>query len=295
MRYQAAIAVLSTTLTLGTMPMTPAQVSAVESPVTNRQVTPADVRGYWAEQCLQQMIHQDIIKPFPDGTFRPYLAMNRGEFADALRRAFPEMPLVRVYDGDEFVDVPENYWAWLDIQYAYRTNFMSGYPDRSFQPTEPISRLEVILAIASGLEGTPPAPSEFAFPDVVNPPLGSGALAPSLLNKPEFGGPEALLAGLFVDAAAIPPYARPAVAIAVEQNLVVSFPYPVVLRPDEPATRGDVAAAFCQATGSPGLVPPAYVVRSQSSRLNDFRLNNARFGIFRPDIILIPELPSPPR
>lgn len=257
-------------LALGVMPPAPAQrlpsASGGTAQLTGGQVNPPDIQGHWAEQCLKQVIHQDIIKPLPDGSFRPYLTMNRGEFADALRKAFPDMPLVRIYNDEEFVDIPQGYWATLDIEYAYRANFMSGYPDRSFQPTEPISRLEVILAIASGLEGTPPVLPAARFPTVVNPPLGV-ELAPLPLSEPERFGPPTGLRSLFADAGLVPLYAQGAVGLAVAQGLVVNFPEPAVLRPNEPATRGDVAAFLCQATGSPGLVPPAYQVRSQPQPL----------------------------
>ncbi|MGB0560264.1 MAG: S-layer homology domain-containing protein [Spirulinaceae cyanobacterium] len=261
-----AIALLSAPLSLiSLMPPSLAQL-------TTRQVTPPDVRGHWAAQCLKQMVHQDVIQPFPDKTFRAYVPMTRGEFADVLSRAFPEMPVVRVFDGNEFVDVPANYWALLDIEYAYETNFLSGYPDRSFQPSENVSRLEVILAIASGLglvrvavppplpANPSPAPNRNLLPPQANP------FELNLAPLPQ--DPGTLLQGTFADSAAIPPYARPAVAAAIHEGLVVNFPYPAILRPQQPASRGDVAAFLCQATGSPGLVPPLYQVRSQPANLN---------------------------
>ncbi|MEM8642431.1 MAG: S-layer homology domain-containing protein [Cyanobacteria bacterium P01_G01_bin.54] len=274
-----AIALLSAPLSMG--------LSLSFMPPSPAQVTPSDVRGHWADQCLKQMVHQDIIKPFPDNTFRAYVAMKRGDFADVLSRAFPEMPLVRVFDGDEFVDIPANYQALLDIEYTYETHFLSGYPDRSFKPNEEVSRLEVILAIASGLGlvrvAPPPLPSSPAQPNT-NPAPNRNLLEPQAgpfegdTFELEIGAAlqdsETVLQRSFVDVEAIPPYARPAVAAAIEAGLVVNFPYPPILRPQDPASRGDVAAFICQATGSPGLVSPLYQVGGRQpvtpNRFNPF-------------------------
>src|SRR5205085_99619 len=50
-----------------------------------------------------------------------------------------------------------------------------------------------------------------------------------------------------------------AIAAATEKQLVVNYPNVRTLNPDRLATRGDVAAFLCQATGTVRLVPSQYI------------------------------------
>jgi hypothetical protein len=210
-------------------------IALMSLPARAAERLPRDIRGHWAETCLRQVVRQGWIKPYPDGTFRPNHPMRRGEFAETLMATFPDAPLMRVHNGDEFVDIPEGYWLLFAIRESYETNFLSGYPNRFFAPLEPVTRLHVVLAIASGLN--------YAFP-----------------SQPA----ETILARYFLDAGAIAPYAHDAVAAATENGLVVSFPNAAVLNPDGLASRGDVAAMLCQVTGSQDIIPPQYQTRPQN-------------------------------
>ncbi|NJL03199.1 MAG: family 10 glycosylhydrolase [Spirulinaceae cyanobacterium SM2_1_0] len=189
-----------------------------------------DLRGYWAEQCVQEIVQRGVMTTFGDGTFRPNLPVTRGEFADIIVKAFPDAPAVRQYSRQAFVDIPQGYWAGAQIRRAFETNFLSGYPERRFAPLEDIPRVQVYVAIASGLNYYLPSRD-----------------------------PESLLAQTYIDAPDIPGYARDVIAAATEEGLVVSFPSARQLDPNRIASRGEIAAAICQATGSTTLVPAQYV------------------------------------
>ncbi|NEO28211.1 MAG: S-layer homology domain-containing protein [Kamptonema sp. SIO4C4] len=191
---------------------------------------PNDIQGYWAQQCVNYIVGQGIMKPFPDGTFRPNLPVTRGRFADIIVRAFPDAPVVLNYNRDYFVDIPDGYWANAAIRKAFETNFLAGYPDRIFAPLQNIPRVQVIVAIASGFNYTLP-----------------------------FQPTEEVLSQAFMDGQEIPDYARDYVASAVENRVVVKFPNPRQLKPNQWATRGDIAASLCQAKASPSIIPPEYV------------------------------------
>jgi len=190
----------------------------------------SDLRGYWAEQCVREVVQRGVMKPFTDGTFRPNLPVTRGEFADVIVKAFPDAPAVREYDRRIFTDIPEGYWAIAQIRRAFETNFLSGYPERRFAPLQNIPRVQVYIAIASGLNYYLPSTDT-----------------------------ETLLAQSYLDAEAIPGYARDIIAAATENQLVVSFPSARQLDPNRVASRGEIAAAICQATGSASLIPDQYV------------------------------------
>lgn len=196
-------------------------------PITYAQATFSDVQGHWAQPCIEQLTQKQMISGYPDGSFKPSANVTRAEFAAMIRKAFPNAGEVRT--GGQFADVPANYWAADAIRQAYKTGFLSGYPGQLFQPTQKIPRSQVLVSLANGLKYSPTRP----VADVLNT--------------------------AFADATGIPSYGRDAIAAATERQLVVNYPNVRSLKPNQLATRAEVAAFLCQATGSIGLVPSQYV------------------------------------
>ena len=117
-----------------------------------------------------------------------------------------------------------NYWAYSSIKESDITGFIEGYPKDYFRPEKPITRTEVIVSLASGLGlKTPPNPER-------------------ILQK-------------YKDAAEIPKYARAKVAAATQAGLVVSS-NPQFLKPNQAASRADVAAFVHQGLVKRGKVKP---------------------------------------
>ena len=87
------------------------------SPATNQIAQASDVAGNWAEPFITVLVQKDIIKGYPDGTFKPDQPITRAEFAALLNKAFDLQP---IRAGRKFKDVPNNYWAAEVIQKAYR-------------------------------------------------------------------------------------------------------------------------------------------------------------------------------
>ena len=179
-----------------------------------------DVQGHWAQAYIQALAGLGAIAGFPDGTFRPSDPVTRAQFAAIIAKAFAPTAQKPVSD---FVDVRRDYWAYQVIQTAYRGGFLSGYPDRTFRSEERIPRVQVLVSLASGLN------------------LRSDTT--SLLS-------------VYSDAAQIPDYARTAIAGATQKKLVVNYPTPTQLNPNQNATRADVAAFVYQALVNAGRVPP---------------------------------------
>ncbi|MFP4299635.1 MAG: glycoside hydrolase family 10 protein [Spirulinaceae cyanobacterium] len=179
-----------------------------------------DIDNHWARSCITQLRDRDIIQGYPDGTFRPNRTVTRAEFAAMVNQAFRDRPVTR--DAITFRDVPSNFWGRDAIAQAYRTNFLTGYPNRIFNPDRAIPRVQVLIALAAGLDYTPTQPLEN-----------------TLAN--------------FNDRADIPDYARNNLAAATEKGLVVNYPNVAQLNPNQPAPRGEVAAFFCQGLGLGGI------------------------------------------
>ncbi|WNN75702.1 InlB B-repeat-containing protein [Lysinibacillus capsici] len=54
-----------------------------------------------------------------------------------------------------FVDVPSDYWAWAAIEAVARRKIITGYPDGTFKPNEPVQRQHVALMLTRTMEFTP--------------------------------------------------------------------------------------------------------------------------------------------
>lgn len=182
-----------------------------------------DTQDHWAQTFIESLAVREIIRGFPDGTFRPEAPVTRAEFAAMIRQAFPQYGVVR--NGVEFADVPATHWAYDAIEDAYRIGFIQGYPDNTFAPNQSISRSQVLVALANGLN------------------LTNSGITNTILNT------------AYLDSDNIPDFARSAIAAATENGLVVNYPNLDVLNASEIATRAEVAAFLHQALVKTGDLP----------------------------------------
>jgi uncharacterized lipoprotein YddW (UPF0748 family) len=196
-------------------------------------LTLPDIQGHWAQACIEQLVQQNIFAGYPDGTFKPEQPITRAEFAVLISRAFT---VTDHRPARFFIDVPNNHWAAGAIHQAYRGGWLSGYPRNVFLPSQPMPRVQVLVALAAGL-----------------------GLLPQLVSTD-------LLSKYLDDANQVPVYARSGIAAALEYQLVVNYPQQRQLNPRHPATRGDVAAFIHQTlgyqTGRPSIFPPTWIAAS---------------------------------
>jgi hypothetical protein len=228
------------TLHLGLAPVTipllnptPVKAQAAQS----FQDVPSD---YWAADFIQALVSRGIISGFPNGTFKPDAPVTRAQFAAMVNNAF-EQEAIRT--GDEFRDVPSNYWATPAIQSAYRMGFLSGYPNNQFRPEQNIPKEQVLTALANGLNYQ-----------------ASGSIN-SILDY-------------YSDEENIADFAIEPIAAATENNLVVNYPNLRQLNPKDTATRAEVAAMIYQglvSEGRAGRISSQYVV-NQTSVMANYRI-----------------------
>jgi hypothetical protein len=137
--------------------------------------------------------------------------MTRAQYAALLVKAFN--PTAK-RDALNFSDVAKDYWAKDVIQQAYRSQFISGFPNNTFRPNDNVQRIQVILSLVSG--------------------LGLGSSDTGILTA-------------YDDRNAIPDYAKDEVATATKKQIVVNYPQVKQLNPNQEATRAEVAAFVYQA------------------------------------------------
>jgi hypothetical protein len=200
------------------------------TPSPNAVTFPDVPANYWAYPFITALIQRGDLSGFPDGTFRPDQPVTRAEFAAMIQNTFPQTkqqaPLT-------FPDVPSSYWAAPAIDTAVQTGFLKGYPEGLFQPNQQIPTVQALVALTNGLRLAAPA-----NPDQVMQ--------------------------LFRDRDQIPAYAVPSTAAAAQSGLVVNYPNPDILSPNQPASRAQVAAMLYQAlvaTGQAAPISSNYIVR----------------------------------
>jgi hypothetical protein len=187
------------------------------APAATKIAQASDVAGNWAEPFIKALVEKDIIKGYPDGTFKPDQPVTRAEFAALLNKAFD---LKEVRAGRKFKDVPKKYWATEVIQKAYKSGFLSGYPNGTFAPKQNIIRIQSLVSLVNGSKLEP-----------------SGNLD---------------INGVFGDAAQVPSYGQNALVAATQRCVAVSVEYDSSklpggnFGPNTVATRADVAAYIHQ-------------------------------------------------
>jgi hypothetical protein len=201
------------------------------SPIDFRDV-PED---YWARPYINRLSAAGIITGFPDQTFRPNRAVTRAEFASQIERAFQQSETQPVKN---FKDVPSDYWATSAINKAVSIDFLNGYPEGDFRPNKLVPRLEVLIALAEGLNVATPA------------------------------NPEEILQ-VYQDNAKIPKWARAKIAAATQAGLVTTYPDRRLLNPSDAASRADVSSMIYQALVFNQKAEPLEVTKQVSPRSNE--------------------------
>jgi len=205
-----------------------------------RRIAPAfaeskfkDIQNHWAKACIEDLAEKKILSGYyEDGTFRPDRPVSRAEFAAIIIKAFPNFKPIR--DPITFADLPTDYWAYKSIIEAYKIGFISGYSGKIFNPTLNIPRWQVLVSLSAGLKYTPTLPTND------------------------------ILQATFTDAADIPALAKNAIAAAAEKQVIVNYPKVKQLKPNQEASRAEVAAFLCQAVSKSGqnaLIPAQYIAQ----------------------------------
>ena len=130
--------------------ITRAEVSAIFARLTensapaNYSTKFSDVLAYdWFCDSVMKLSNKDIIKGYPDGTFKPNKSITRAEFA-VIASKYIKNPKAA---DETFSDVPMNHWAKDAIAKVKAEGWISGYTDGTFKPDAPITRAEAVSIV----------------------------------------------------------------------------------------------------------------------------------------------------
>ncbi len=108
------------------------------------------------------LVGEGITTGFPDGTFRPTVAVSRQAAAAFLYRLAGE-PEVTGQAG--FADVPVGHPFHDEIAWLVGEGITTGFPDDTFRPTQPVTR-QAAAAFLYRFDGEPAVSGQAGFADV---------------------------------------------------------------------------------------------------------------------------------
>jgi hypothetical protein len=173
---------------------------------------------------ISTLTAQKVLAGYPDRTYKPDLPILRSEFASAVVGAL-NLENVPDFQQQIFKDVPMNHWANSDIDKAYNRGILAGYPNDSFRPNEAVTRAEALSALAKVIPGNM-----------------STCEAQKIL-------------GAYCDGKDIPGWASIPVAEALNTGLIKNLPENNQVKPNQSASRAEVASMLKQLRMSLGLEP----------------------------------------
>jgi len=177
--------------------------------------------NYWARPFIVALVDRKIFTDVTDNKFRPDEPMTRAELARLIERMSDKEPSRKPIN---FEDVKDKNPAASAIDGSVQKGFLKGYPNNEFRPTKDVPRVEVIVALASGLN------------------LKQEKNTSKILQ-------------VYTDRKKVPKWAVDKVAAATKAGIVVNHPKPTLLQPNKTATRGEVAAMIYEAMAKQGKVP----------------------------------------
>jgi len=110
-----------------------------------------DVPYYqWAFEQIESCKAAGIVAGYPDGTYLPGNPVTRDQMAVYVSRALAKGD-VHVPTGPatpSFPDVAATFWAYKYIEYCRAQNVVQGYPDGTYQPSNKVTRDQMVVYIA---------------------------------------------------------------------------------------------------------------------------------------------------
>lgn len=108
----------------------------------------SDIENHWAKSEIESWLEKGLIEGYSDGTFRPDNNITRAEFITLTNRAFGYIKK----DTVGFSDVSSDDWFYGEVAKSKAAGYISGYPDGTMKPNNPISRQEVASIIVRMLD-----------------------------------------------------------------------------------------------------------------------------------------------
>ncbi|HEY9660770.1 MAG TPA: S-layer homology domain-containing protein, partial [Allocoleopsis sp.] len=203
--------------------------------------------NYWAEPAIEEAYETGFMAGYPEGLFYPRNSVSRVEalavLAKNLNLSGNTATPATVQPAPEATPEAEAAPAQPQRRQALRRPLL--FPLAMTSMMQPFVNLPVRHQAAGSAAST-------GSQDPANKPIAE-AKSPALATAPNAS---TTVRNYYVDANEIPAYQVDAVAEATKAGVVVNHPDPQLLRPNYPATRGEIAAFVYQAMVDQGRVEP---------------------------------------
>lgn len=181
-------------------------------------------QNFWASNDINRLASSGIIAGYPDRTFKPDLPVTRAEFSSMLVSGL-NLQSTPTFPQQVFNDVPTNHWANKDVDRVLSKGLVTGYPNDTFRPNDPISRAEALSVISRVLPGTTNMQE-----------------AMNILDQ-------------YQDGNQVPTWARMSVAEAMKADVLQGQPNANMINANKSATRADVASMISNVRQTLALDP----------------------------------------
>ncbi|CAM3880385.1 S-layer homology domain-containing protein [Alkalicoccus chagannorensis] len=104
---------------------------------------------YWS---LQQLVQEDVMNGYPDGTIRPERPLTRAEGAVMMSRV---LKLKEAEQDTSFEDMDDAHFAWEAVQAAASHGLMQGLPDGRFDPEGVLTREQMAVILTRAFTYAP--------------------------------------------------------------------------------------------------------------------------------------------
>lgn len=109
-----------------------------------------DIANDTYQSKIEKAVARGFVSGFKeDNTFRPEAELTREQVVSMVVEALKEVPNVDVavppeVSSSPYPDVKASRWSASKIQWAQENQIISGYPDGTFRPTQPVTRAELV-------------------------------------------------------------------------------------------------------------------------------------------------------
>jgi hypothetical protein len=224
-------------------------------------------RGYWASNAIEEAYQQGFLSGYNGGYFRPRQEVTKAEALVALTNG-----LNLTADTTPIVTTPPvaTIPPLVSPRATQPTKRQEAKKSRTqiFLPIALVNLMQPLIIAQANAKTLSPTP---------NVPPGVTDKAPTPSPEPNQTVNQRSVAAIvnnyYTDANIIPQYAVDDVAAATQANIVVNYPDPNVLNPNQPATRGEIAAIVHQAMVAQEKIEPLpinspaykYIIRENDS------------------------------
>lgn len=227
---------------------------------------PAD---YWAVPAIAEAYESGMMTGYPGGFFRPNQNISRVEALVALQKSLNSPATTPVASATETTTNPAPPQPVNTTQATNRSGFFALPMMALMQPVvkpqantnRRVNQPRVafplpMMALMQPVVRQPATQTPTVASEPNTEPNDSPASIASNPNSSLTQPASFVVSDHYVDAEKIPHYAVGSVAKATKANIVVNHPNQNILNPNQPATRGDIAAFIHQTLAAQGQIEP---------------------------------------